>query len=68
MLPIKWTDEAKTDLYTLIAFIAEENLTLLSHCSSRFKNPFSRQQNIPICSARVEFRARAKLLHTPIIF
>lgn len=25
MLPIKWTDEAKTDLYTLIAFIAEEN-------------------------------------------
>lgn len=25
MLPIKWTDEAKTDLYSLIAFIAEEN-------------------------------------------
>lgn len=25
MLPIKWTDEAKRDLYALIAFIAEEN-------------------------------------------
>ncbi|WP_159567319.1 type II toxin-antitoxin system RelE/ParE family toxin [Budvicia diplopodorum] len=25
MLPIKWTDEAKTDLYSLIAFIAKEN-------------------------------------------
>ncbi|ARB82655.1 MULTISPECIES: type II toxin-antitoxin system RelE/ParE family toxin [Yersinia] len=25
MLPIKWTDEAKTDLYALIAFITEEN-------------------------------------------
>lgn len=25
MLPIKWTDEAKTDLYALIAFIAEDN-------------------------------------------
>lgn len=25
MLSIKWTDEAKTDLFTLIAFIAEEN-------------------------------------------
>lgn len=25
MLSIKWTDEAKRDLFTLIAFIAEEN-------------------------------------------
>ncbi|CAI1131580.1 Toxin RelE4 [Serratia quinivorans] len=25
MLTVKWTDEAKTGLYTLIAFIAEQN-------------------------------------------
>lgn len=25
MFSIKWTDEAKTDLFTLIAFIAQEN-------------------------------------------
>lgn len=25
MLPVKWTDDAKTALYTLIRFIAEQN-------------------------------------------